>query len=186
MLNTPIGGACVKDGRRALWWGRACLPVIAILASACGANAAAQSERQGWVSPTPAPALLGVGLNGERLDVSAYRGHLVVIDFWASWCGPCRAEQPDLNTMAKTYTGRGVHFIGDDMRDSLSAARSYVSELDVRYPSIIDTSSDSAAAFGVDAPPTVIVVDQGGRIVGRYLGTLTGVTQQLDALLAAT
>ena len=160
------------------------MPVIAILASACGPNAAAQSARPGWVSPTPAPALYGVGLDGERLDISAYRGHVVVIDFWASWCGPCRAEQPDLNAMAMTYAGRNVRFLGDDMRDSMSAARSYIGELDVRYPSIVDTSSDHAAAYGVDAPPTVIVVDRGGRIVGRYLGTLTGVTQQLDAILA--
>ncbi|MEO8899848.1 MAG: TlpA disulfide reductase family protein [Candidatus Dormibacter sp.] len=107
---------------------------------------------------------------------------MVVIDFWASWCVACRAEQPDLNALANAYEGRGVRFLGDDMRDSLAPAQSYVREFHVRYPSVVDASSDIAAAFGVGAPPTVIVVDQRGRIVGRYLGTVTGVAQQLDAL----
>ena len=159
------------------------LAVVALSVSACGLrpDPGARAVTPGWVSPSPAPPLQGAGLNGERISLAADGGQPVVIDFWASWCVPCRAEQPELNALAARY--RTVHFIGDDMRDDLRSARAYVTELKVPYPSVFDPSSTNTGPFQVNAPPTTIVVDGDGRVVGRYLGTLTGVAEQLDHLL---
>jgi thiol-disulfide isomerase/thioredoxin len=134
----------------------------------------------------PAPALGGVSLTGSHVDLSSMRGHPVVIDFWASWCGPCRAEQPELNGLVSRYAARGVQFLGVDIRDDRANAKAFVQEFHVAYPSVFDPASDDAASFNVDAPPTILVVDGSGTIRLRELGTLVDVPHTLDSLLGAS
>jgi thiol-disulfide isomerase/thioredoxin len=131
----------------------------------------------------PAPALSGTSLAGAHVDLAALRGEPVVIDFWASWCGPCRAEQADLNALVSRYATRGVRFLGVDIRDDSANALAYIREYHVSYPSVFDPSSDAAGTFNVDAPPTTLVVDSSGTIRLRELGTLVDVPATLDALL---
>lgn len=174
-----------RDARaRAMFARGVAFAVMMVLLTACGLQPGLTegAPTPGWVAPSPAPPLSGAGLRGERLSLAADRGHPVVIDFWASWCVPCRAEQPELNALAARY--RAVDFIGDDMRDNIVSARAYVADLKVAYPSVFDLPGANAAAYQVEAPPTVIVVDGSGQVVGRYLGTVTGVAAQLDHLLA--
>jgi len=130
-----------------------------------------------------APALAGRTTDGGYLPASATAGRVLAIDFWGSWCGPCRAEQPDLNTLAASYSPRGVLFVGVDMRDDLASAEAYRRDFKVPYQSIFDEDGSVAAAFNVTAPPTFIIVDRSGHISSRLLGTLTGSKEALDGAL---
>lgn len=171
---------------------RGAAPIVSalcVLIAGCGLqpNVADSQGLSGVVKPKPAPELDGPALtDGTHLDLLSLRGHAVVIDFWASWCGPCRAEQPDLNAMFRKYSARGVDFLGVDFRDDRASGQSFVREFSVPYPSVFDPDSAVVANWEVSAPPEVDVVDAKGQLRGRFLGTLTGVEPLLDSLNAET
>jgi thioredoxin-like negative regulator of GroEL len=105
----------------------------------------------------------------------------VVIDFFASWCGPYRAQQPELNAVADRYLSRGVRLVGVDFREGEAETRSYARDNRVGYPSVRDADGSIAASFEVAAPPTTIVIDGSGKVVASYLGGVKA--SELGALL---
>ena len=117
-----------------------------------------------------APALSGENLEGSPLKVDFHQAKTVLV-FWAAWCGPCRDEQPGLNTLAARYASSNIRFYGVDMLDHDRAlAKAFVREFNVSYPSLYDASGAVAAAYEVDSPPSFVLVDQRGIVVGRYPG----------------
>lgn len=159
----------------------------ALLVSACSLQPDVSSRVQPQSRTSqPAPPLTGPTLTGGRVSLASLRGRPVVIDFWASWCGPCRAEQAELNSLVTTYAARGVQFLGVDIRDDSANARAYVQQYRVSYPSVFDPSSDVAGNFNVDAPPTTLVLDSSGTIRLRELGTLVDVPATLNSLLGGS
>ena len=158
--------------------------VVTLMLSGCGLQSGINEPAgASTTNPTPAPPLSGSTLTGAQFTWSSARGHPVVVDFWASWCGPCRAEQPEINGVVKAYAPRGVLFIGVDMRDDNAAALAYRHDLGVTYDSLPDSSEQIASSYNVAAPPTIVVVDQHGAIVDRFLGTVVGLKDDLDRLL---
>jgi peroxiredoxin len=130
---------------------------------------------------TAAPKLSGETLDGSTLQIDFKQAKSVLV-FWAAWCGPCRHEQPGLNSLVATYAEQGIKFYGIDMLDHDRAlAKAFVNEFHVRYPSLYDPSGTVAAAYEVDYPPSFVLVDQSGTVVGRYPGEAT--QAQLRALI---
>jgi thiol-disulfide isomerase/thioredoxin len=134
----------------------------------------------------PLPAFAGRTLDGRELDLASLRGHPLVLNFWASWCGPCRAEQEGLELASKTLAGKDVRMVGVNIRDDQGAASSYLEEFGVGYPSLFDRPAVLSArlgALGPQAPPYTLVVDAQGRVAARVFGALPGGDPKRQAAL---
>lgn len=155
------------------------------LANAYGLSIAdfrAQAKRESRFAPN----LRGAGLDGKPLALSMYRGNVVVLNLWGSWCGPCRREEPDLVRVSKQYANRGVQFLGIDVDDQHAAAEAFRVEYGVKYPSFFDPSFELSSLLEVQAVPTTFIIDRHGRIFFRFTGAvdaellINGITAALE------
>ena len=133
-----------------------------------------------------APGFSGTTLTGSKLSFSDYRGQVVVLNFWGSWCVPCREEASTLAAVASKYQPSGVSFLGVDVRDTTASALAFAHSFHVTYPSVSDPSSaitlDFTAKVPIAGTPTTLVVDRTGHIAGAVFGTVT--YPELTAILA--
>ena len=161
----------------------AALGAAAVLAAtACGLEQdIAQRAGSAAGIGRPAPALSGTLLDGTSLGAATTAGHVTVVDFWGSWCVPCRAQQRDLDALARRYQAKGVVFVGVAMRDGRAAAIAYLARYGVPYGSLFDDDGSLAARWDVATPPTTLVVDAHGVLRARVLGGIA--TQDVPALL---
>jgi len=138
--------------------------------------------RSGVTLPAPedrerAPSDVEVQVLGEEdgttLSLADHAGEVVVVNFWASWCAPCRVEQPDLNEAAAALDDLPVVFLGVNIDDTVPNALAHAREFDIPYPSLFDPSAAYASRFGAVGPrsiPTTILIDTEGRVAARLFG----------------
>lgn len=125
---------------------------------------------------TVTPQLRGTDLDGRPLDVTTWRGKVVVVNYWGSWCAPCRAETPALIRVAKQAEPLGVAFIGVNIRDGKASALAFAREYALPYPSLFDQPMRTALMFGAMAPralPATYVLDRQGRVAAFFYGAIT-------------
>ena len=172
---------------------RRLVPAVAALASvvalaACGSTTATaqaptgpqleslQTGEDGVIAEADrqlAPVLSGTTLDGEPLDVGDLRGQVVVLNFWASWCAPCRAEAATLDEVAARTADDGVQFVGVNVKDELSPAQAFERRQEVSYPSLHDQPGRLLLQFRriiPQTPPTTLVLDREGRIAAFFAG----------------
>lgn len=173
----------------------AALVLVALLAGCSGGAPAGEpipGARPGLTLPAPedrpeAPSSSAPLLGDEDTQVAIqdFSGDVVVLNFWASWCGPCRAEQPELNEVHDEFAGSEVTFLGVNIQDSVPNAQAHEREFAIPYPSIFDPSNAYAAAFkgvGPRSIPSTVVIDRAGRVAVQLFGTTNA--SELKAVIA--
>jgi cytochrome c-type biogenesis protein CcmF len=125
--------------------------------------------------------------DGSSLSLANLRGQVVVINFWASWCPPCRDELPDLQTVWQEYQDRGVTLIGVSFQDDNVAARQMAAEFGLTYPMGFDVDDRMSTSYGITGVPETFVIDAEGRVAYVHVGPVTAeqLRSELDALLPA-
>lgn len=132
--------------------------------------------------PYPAPAF-SLGLfDGGNFSLDGQRGKIVVVNFWASWCVPCQSEAPVLEQSWQRYRGKGVDFVGVDIKDTPQDARGFLQRYAASYPNGFDAQKQIYINYGVYGLPETFVVNQQGLILHHVIGPVTSV--QLDGWLA--
>jgi thiol-disulfide isomerase/thioredoxin len=121
-----------------------------------------------------APEFTGTSLTGTPISLTSYRGKVVVLNFWGSWCNPCRSEAPTLAVLSEQYSSKGVSFLGDDVGDTPDNALAFTRGVGISYPSVNDAGYSIVQKFGrvvpVNDTPTTVVIDQSGHIAGLVIG----------------
>ena len=117
--------------------------------------------------------LLNGTTSGATLDVADLRGKVVLLDFWASWCPPCRQEAPDLAQVYREFQGASVEFVGIDIWDGRQDALDHLSRYDVPYPNGIDSKGIIAIDYGVRGIPEKIFIDSNGVTIKKFVGPIT-------------
>jgi thiol-disulfide isomerase/thioredoxin len=125
----------------------------------------------------PAPEFDGELLDGSDFTSRDLSGKVAVINFWGSWCAPCRVETPELQEVWADVQDDGVEFLGVDVKDQRQLARAFMSDVDADYPSLFDPRGEVALAFRgfpANVVPSTILLDRDGRVAAVYTGAISG------------
>ena len=124
-----------------------------------------------------APDFTATSLTGTTIKLSSYLGSTLVLNFWGSWCSPCRDEAPTLAVLDEQYSPKGVAFLGDDVGDTPANALAFTRSVGITYPSINDQGyavvADLTKAVPISDTPTTVVIDKTGHVAGMVLGGVT-------------
>jgi peroxiredoxin len=137
--------------------------VIALLFSILAASSLASSGMEGRLAPDFALR----SSTGENLRLSEYRGDVVMINFWATWCGPCRQEMPLLDELYTRYQRVGFNLLGINIDDDSRRAMQMIDELGVSFPVLFDARKEVSELYEVEAMPVTVLVDREGTV--RYV-----------------
>lgn len=143
-------------------------------------------SQKGPVDTGEAPDFTITGFDGRTVTLSELRGQVVIINFWASWCPPCREEAAYLEQTWRKYKDQGVVFIGVDWVDTEKAALAYIDEFDITYINGPDIGTRISQAYNIKGVPETFYVDKRGILRGVHIGPLKSpeLDEKIDELLA--
>ncbi len=130
----------------------------------------------------PAPPLQGTTMSGERVSLATYRGQVLVVDFFATWCGPCKEVVPHLVSLKEKYGRQGAQILGLAVDDTPKALREFISAKRINYP-VAQSNEDLETEYGIRSLPTLFVINKKGVVVGRFQGISEQTLRQVDELI---
>ncbi len=135
----------------------------------------------------PAPQFARTDLQGARVDLAQDRGNVILLNFWATWCAPCRLEMPRFVQWQRQYGPRGLRIIGVSMDDSEAPVRPFVAKMRLDYPIVMGTAGLGNRYGGVDGVPVTFLIDRHGIVRARFDGgsDLSEIQAEMLKLLAA-
>jgi peroxiredoxin len=175
MPTTPSFSRPFGRAARALA-GAAALALAFAIAAGCGGKQGSGGGQASSAGPrgavgTAAPAFSLPDLDGRNVSLADFSGKVVVVNFWATWCPPCRAEVPDFVRLQSKYRARGLAFVGISMdAEGARAVRPFVEDNNVNYTMLLGNDDVTKAYGGIVGIPTSFLVDRKGRIVHRFDG----------------
>ncbi len=149
---------------------RSSAAMILLLCLSLGTNAAQTPTASNHLLHKAAPEFVRTDLENKQLDLRAYQGKVVVLNFWATWCAPCQIEMPRFAVWQSQYGARGLQIIGISMDDDPSPARSLVRKLKLNYPVAMGDEILGQLYGGVMGLPLTIVIDRQGKVEGQFQG----------------
>ena len=135
----------------------------------------------GQREPAPLPALDLKTRDGQAFRLESLLGKVVVLDFWAPWCVPCRASFPRLDLLQTKYGTKGLQVVGLTAQSEPDAIYAFLDVVPIHFPIAIDSTGTSGTAFQVVAMPTTLLLDRTGRVVARFEGGSKSVHEKLEA-----
>ena len=174
-----------RTRRRLVWAAALLVGLVATLAlltvNVAGPGAAVDAPIVG----RPAPAFDLETVDGRRLSLADLRGSPVVLNFWASWCLPCREEAPLLTAAAREYEAQGLRVVGVVYQDSADSARDFMERYGQTFPGLLDHDGRTAIDYGVVGIPETFFIDREGIVRSRQVGPVTeqGLSRQAQEIL---
>ncbi|MDP3421792.1 MAG: TlpA disulfide reductase family protein [Thiobacillus sp.] len=154
-------------------------PLLALMLAACcslgtahAADLPPLAHKLTMQAPKPAPALKLKDIEGKSHDLAKLKGKVVLINFWATWCPPCRREMPSMERLSQRFKGQPFVVLAVDVGEDVDTIETFTSQLDttLTFPILLDTRSHAMRAWRVAGLPTTFLVDKQGRIVASAIG----------------
>ncbi|WP_370370762.1 TlpA family protein disulfide reductase [Catenulispora sp. GP43] len=153
---------------------------LAFSLTACGGSGPKNKEGLGTADAIavghrkPVPVLSGTTLDGAKLDLASFKGKVVVLNIWGSWCDSCEAEAPYLEQAYQAFKDKGVQFVGVDTRDNAGQAKAFVKAKQISYPNLFDDDSETlltklAGFTSLGFLPSTLIIDKNGDLAWRAL-----------------
>lgn len=146
---------------------------LVLLAAICGFLSSGSMASSGLTGQS-APDFALKSATGDNLRLSEYRGEVVMINFWATWCGPCRQEMPHLEELYNRYQRVGFNLLGVNIDDDSRRAMQMVEELGVTFPVLFDEKKEVSKLYSVEAMPVTLLLDRSGTVRHIHLGYQPG------------
>ena len=147
------------------------LPLFITLAVTLYLAGCSSSHDSGKASAQAAPQFSFSSLEGKTVALKDLTNKVVVVDFWATWCGPCREEIPHLNKLYSELKGRGFEIVGISMdTDGTDGVKEFAKEFRIEYPIVMGSEKDAESFGGILGLPTTFIIDRKGNIVKKYIG----------------
>ena len=174
----------IPSSRRILW---AAAGVLALMmAFGCSRSTPEKNAGGGEKVATPAgsgsigsqaPDFALTDLSGKTVHLSDFKGKVVIVDFWATWCGPCRVEIPDFVKLQSKYKDKGLEIVGLSLdADGEKAVKPFVDKHDINYTMLLANDETAKSYGGILGIPTTFVIDRQGRIVQKFVGVMPAKT----------